>query len=61
MNTGYYPWNRRYYMPYIPYYNNQQQLWQSQYSDVYQSIYNQGYMDGVTQNSYVNQYQGGWY
>lgn len=61
-NVGHYPWNRRYFAPYIPYfYSNQQQLFQSQSSDVYQSIYNQGYMDGVSQNSYVNQTQNGWW
>jgi hypothetical protein len=58
----YSPWNRRYFAPYIPYLSNQQQLFQSQNSDVYQSIYNQGYMDGVTQTSVVNQTQNtGWW
>ncbi len=58
----YSPWNRRYFAPYIPYIGSQQQLWQSQYSDVYQNIYNQGYMAGVTQTSNVNQTQNnGWW
>jgi hypothetical protein len=40
-------------------------LYNSQYSNVAQSIYNTGYMDGVTQSSVVNQTQnqtfGGWW
>jgi len=61
-NAGHYPWSRRYFAPYIPYFSNQQQLFQSQYSDVYQNIYNQGYMTGVTQTSIVNQTQNnGWW
>lgn len=43
----YYPWG---------YYNNyQQQFIDSNWSNVAQNIYNQGYMDGVTQSSVVNQ------
>lgn len=44
----------RYYDFYQPSYY-QQQLFDSNYSDISQSIYNLGYMQGVTQNAIVNQ------
>lgn len=66
---NYHYWNRRYFTPYNSYnwgwpsYNTN--LFNSQYSNVAQSIYNSGYMDGVTQSSVVNQTQnqniGGWW
>lgn len=39
------------------YYNSQFQAVNSQFNNVAQSIYNAGYMAGVTQNSVVNQTQ----
>lgn len=70
MNRPNYPyWRRRYFSPYNnwgwPSYYNNMDLVNSQYSNVAQSIYNAGYMDGVTQSSVVNQTQnqniGGWW
>lgn len=53
-------WGQRYFRPYNNYYS--QDLFQSQYSNVSQMIYNQGFMDGVNQTANVNQTQhGGWW
>lgn len=52
MYNSYYPYHRRYYGNYCcrDYYPRY-----SQYAYSQQSIYNQGYMDGVSQISYINQ------
>lgn len=49
----YYPWG------YYNNYNYQQQMIDSNWSNVAQNIYNQGYMDGVNQSSVVNQFTTG--
>lgn len=57
-------WSYRYFRPYNNFYSNNYDLFQSQYSNVSQMIYNQGYMDGVNQTANVNQTQfgsGWWY
>lgn len=58
MNRNRRPKNKFYYGGYNhPYYNyNSYDLYNSQYSNVAQSIYNAGYMAGVNQISTVNQY-----
>jgi hypothetical protein len=63
MNRPAHPYWRHYYQYNPGYWNwNSTSLFNSQYSNTAQQIYNTGYMDGVNQISNTNQYQsGGWW